>query len=70
MFFTVAGMNVKSEGAKERVLGTFDEAKVIRKMHDAGEIGVREFDQAAVAEVKMLGDLHEDFVGVQAEIVG
>ena len=61
----IRGMDANAQGAKERVLGAFHKAKKIREVHEAGEVGIREFDHPAVAEVKVF---REDFVGVQGEI--
>lgn len=49
------GVRGVAEGAEEGVLGGFDVAEEIREVDDAGEIGVGEFDLAAVGEMERGG---------------
>lgn len=49
------GVRGVAEGAEEGVFGGFDVAEEIREMDDAGEIGVGEFDLAAVGEMERGG---------------
>ncbi len=46
------GVRGVAEGAEEGVLRGFDVTEEVREMDDAGEIGVREFDLAAVGEME------------------
>ena len=49
------GVRGVAEGAEEGVFGGFDVAEEVREMDDAGEIGIGEFDLAAVGEMERGG---------------
>lgn len=59
------GMDAKAQRPEERVLGTFSKPQKIREVHDAGEVGVGELDDAAVTEMKIS---RVGFGGGQGEI--